>query len=146
MLNSRGGWGFYDLDLASSLLKIPAVQEARMRLSGASPDLLDRLAGVAAVNARRSEALWKAAALFYITVPVTLTLATLQAAPEFMRVFLATSFSVFGVATAIATLCIALQMLFYFGVYWRASQIVAVIDLVKVERPGPPTPPSGGRP
>lgn len=142
LMTSSSAFGFYGLNVAESFLKQPAAQEARARLKDLPPGLLDQLAGIAAINARRSEALWKAAALFYITVPVTLTLAALQAIPEVLRQFLAGMPPSVGFGVAIGTLCAALQMLFYFGVHWRASQIAAVIDLVRLERQAPATPPA----
>ena len=95
-----------------------------------SDAVLSRLSDLAAVNARRCEALWRMSALFYITVPVTLFLAGLQGAPEFLRLYLAT----LGWVGAVLAVGVIFQMLHYFAALWRARQIEAVIDLARIER------------
>ena len=80
-----------------------------------SDAVLSRLSDLAAVNARRCEALWRMSALFYITVPVTLFLAGLQGAPEFLRLYLAT----LGWVGAVLAVGVIFQMLHYFAALCR---------------------------
>ncbi len=97
-----------------------------------SDDLLGRLADLAAVNARRCEAMWRMSALFYITVPVTLFLAGLQGAPDVLREYIA----LFGWLGLVILVGVLFQMLHYFAALWRARQIEAVIELARIERAG----------
>jgi hypothetical protein len=130
LARSGSGWGFYGLDVVSTLRATPMATKALARLQSVDDALLNRLAGLAAVNARRHEAMWRFAALFYITVPVTLFLAALQGAPDFIRLYLAA----LGWVGALMAFGLTIQMLHYFAAQWRARQIEAVIDIARIER------------
>ena len=127
---SPSGWGFFGADVVSTLRRTPMAKAGLAQLEPLSDALLTRLTDLAAVNARRCEALWRMSALFYITVPVTLILAGLQGAPDVLREFVG-ALGWFGYVIVAG---VTLQMLHYFAALWRARQIEAVIDLARIER------------
>ena len=138
LIRSPSGWGYYGVDVVSTLRTMPSGRRALAMLREA-PDLqLERLARLAELNARRNEAHWRMAALFYITVPGSLFLAGLQGAPEYTRAFVD---EMGWVGTALI-LFLMLQMLYYFATQWRARQVEAVVELARIERMAPPAPPA----
>jgi len=72
------------------------------------------------------------AALFYVTVPVTILLAGLEGAPEIVADFLQAGRSILIGAGAAMTV----WLLLYFSNQWRARQIEAVVELARIERGG----------
>jgi hypothetical protein len=137
LVRSPSGLGYYGVDVISTLRTMPSAKRALARLEGA-PDLqLERLARIADLNARRNEAHWRLAALFYITVPGSLFLAGLQGAPEYTRSMIADM----GPWATGVILAVMLQMLYYFATQWRARQVEAIIELVRIDRLSPPSAP-----
>ena len=130
LARSGSGWGFYGVDVVSTLRATPMATAALAVLEPIDDETLDRLADLASVNARRNDSMWRFAALFYITVPVTLFLAGLEGAPDFIREYLQTM----GWVGAVLAFGLTVQMLYYFTAQWRARQIEAVIDIVRIER------------
>ncbi len=137
LMRSPSGLGYYGVDVISTLRTMPSAKRALARLRDV-PDLqLERLARIADLNARRNEAHWRLAALFYITVPGSLFLAGLQGAPDYTR----TLISDMGPWATGVILAVMLQMLYYFATQWRARQVEAVIELVRIDRLAPPPAP-----
>lgn len=135
LMRSPSGLGVYGVDVISTLRETPMAERALVILKDA-PDLqLERLARLAELNARRNEAHWRMAALFYITVPGSFFLAGLQGAPEYTRDMI----SDMGLWATALILGVMVQMLYYFSSHWRARQIEAVIDLVRIDRIALPT-------
>ena len=133
LMRSPSGWGYYGVDVISTLRALPWARRA-LALLGDAPDLqLERLARLAELNARRNEAHWRMAALFYITVPGSLFLAGLQGAPEYTRAMVAD----LGPWATAVILGVMVQMLYYFATQWRARQVEAVIELARIERVSP---------
>ena len=129
-MSSPSGWGYYSVDVISTLRALPMAKRALAMLRD-TPDLqLERLARLAELNARRNEAHWRMVALFYITVPGSLFLAALQGAPQYTRGMI----SDMGLWATGLILGVMVQMLYYFSSNWRARQIEAVIDLVRIDR------------
>lgn len=127
---SRSGWGIYGVDLISTLRTTTAARRALARLADIPERQLDMLSDLAAVNARRNEAMWRMAALFYVSAPVTLFLASLQGAPQLMREM----FRISGLLLLGLVVLLTIWLLYYFATNWRARQIEAVIDLARIER------------
>lgn len=142
LLWSPSGWGFYGVDVISTLRSAPASKSALVMLRGMTDVQLERLARMAELNARRNEAHWRMAALFYITVPGSLFLAALQGAPESTREMVRD----LGWWATVLILGVMAQMLYYFATQWRARQIEAVIELARIERMGAARPEMGKRP
>lgn len=134
LATSRSGYGFYGVDVISTLRETPMAEGGLAILTTASDGLLDRLAALAAVNARRNEALWRMAALFYVTVPATLFLAGLEGAPDIVALVLAEAV----VPLILTVVSLTAWLLYYFASQWRARQIEAVIELARIERMGGP--------
>ena len=130
LIRSRTGWGFYGVDMASTLRTTPMARGAIARLSDVPPREIERLAALAGVNGRRSEAMWRMVVLFYVTVPVGIFLAGLEGAPNFIKIFAERQ----GVLVALLVLLLTIWLLIYFANQWRAKQVEAVIELVQIER------------
>ena len=142
LICSPSGYGWYGVDIISTLRTMPSGRRALALLKDA-PDLqLERLARLAELNARRSEAHWRMAALFYITVPGSLFVAGLQGAPEYTRDFV----TAMGWVGTGLILFLMLQMLYYFATQWRARQVEAVIELERIARLAPPPPKGSAEP
>ncbi|WP_428149256.1 hypothetical protein [Brevundimonas sp.] len=130
LMRSKTGWGIYGADMASTLRATPMAEGAITRMSDVPPREMERLAGLAGINARRGEAMWRLAVLMYVTVPVGVFLAGLEGVPEVIKTVVAGQALMFGVFVILLTL----WLLVYFANYWRAKQIEAVIDLARLER------------
>lgn len=133
LMKSGTSLGIYGVDLVSSLRGTVMAHSALGLLADQPAERLDRLARLAEVNARRSDAMWRLSALFYVTVPLTLFLAGLEGAPDFIGEWLRAMGWV-GVVLLALMIC---QLLWYFAAAWRARQIEAVIDLARIERGSP---------
>ena len=103
---------------------------ARPILSASSPIELAALLAIARINAARNDSLWKMAALFYVSAPVSTVLAAFQIAPNFTRKVLETG----GIGFVLIFLCISISLLFYYSINWRAGQVAALIELELIER------------
>ena len=130
LMRTRTGWGFYGMDLASTLRATPMAKAVIARLSETPPDELERLAALAGVNARRGEAMWRMAVIFYVSVPVGIFLAGLEGSPEFVKDVVQRQ----GLMVVPFVILLTLWLLVYFSNQWRAKQLEAVIDLVRIER------------
>ena len=130
LLRSPTGWGIYGVDMASTLRATPMARGAINRLSDVSSREMERLAGLAGINARRGEAMWRLAVLMYVTVPVGIFLAGLEGVPEVIKTVVAGQALMLGIFVVLLTV----WLLVYFANYWRAKQVEAVIDLARIER------------
>ena len=130
LMGSPSGWGFYGVDVITTLRVLPMTTSALEMLRRVPDAQLERLARMAELNARRNEAHWRMAALFYITVPGTLFLAGLQGAPQYTREIVLDM----GWWANLVILGVMVQMLYYFATQWRARQLEAVIELARIER------------
>lgn len=133
LIASRSGWGLYDVDVVSTLSATPMAQGARPILAPLSTVELTSLAAIARINAARNDSLWKMAALFYVSGPVTTVLAAFQIAPNFTRKVL----EIGSVGFIPVILSLILSLLFYYSINWRAGQVTALIELELIERGQP---------
>lgn len=129
-LRTRTAFGFYGVDMASDLRRTPMARLAQEALKDASPATLEALAEIAEVNAQRNDAMWRMSVIFYVTVPVTLFLAALDALPNFGERIARQTVIGFWVWVAVLTAFV----LYYFLTQWRARQIVAALKLLMIER------------
>lgn len=127
---SGTGWGFYGVDLISNLRRSPMAERAFNLLAAVSDRDLERLADLARVNSQRHDSMWRMSVMFYVSVPATGALALLQIAPEAV----AAAFTEGSVVLWVAIGAILSSMLYYFGAHWRARQILAVLEMVRLER------------
>lgn len=133
LIASRSGWGLYDVDVVSTLNATPIARAARPLLAPLSNVELTSLAAIARINAARNDSLWKMAALFYVSGPVTTVLAAFQIAPNFTRKVL----EIGSVGFLPIVLALILSLLFYYSINWRAGQVTALIELELIERGQP---------
>ena len=104
-------------------------------VAAASDQDLDRLIELGRVNAQRHEAMWRMAVIFYISAPATVVLALVQIAPEaVLAAILEGSVYLWG-----AIVLLLVWMLYYFAVQWRARQIIAVLEMIRLERAQAPS-------
>lgn len=129
-LTSLALFGIYSLDRVSSLRRSPMGRDALAMLDGVGEADFAALSALAAINQERNEAMWRMAVMFYISVPVTLALATFQIAPGFVRNL--PQWLPLPFWAAVTGLLVF--MLYSFITLWRARQITAVLALVKLER------------
>lgn len=132
LIRSKSGWGLYGVDVVSTLTATPMAAAARPILADLDDAQLGFLLGVARINAERNDSLWKMAALFYVSGPVTAVLAGFQMAPEFTRLVLTQG----GLGFVVVVLCLMFSLLFYYTINWRAGQVAALIELEQLERAG----------
>lgn len=127
---SGAGWGFYGVDLVSGLHGGVTARRTAALLSAVDDATLVRLIELAAVNLKRNDGMWRLAVMFYVTVPATLLIAGLDAAPDLMAEIFRPVLWTFILMLPLLTL----QLLFYFATQWRAGQIVGVLEMIRIER------------
>lgn len=127
---SKSGWGFYTVDVISTLKAMPMTVEGQRVLQDHSDIELLRLKALADLNARRNESIWKMAALVYVSVPLSLFLAGLQMSQAYMKEVLRLG----GVGFVIFFFIMLASLTVYYSNNWRARQIEALIELTLIER------------
>ncbi len=132
LVRSKSGWGLYGVDVVSTLAATPMAAGVRPILAELDEPRLTALLGVARINAARNDSLWKMAALFYVSGPVTAILAGFQMAPEFTRLVLTQG----GPGFVLIALALMGSLLHYYTINWRAGQLEALIELELLERRG----------
>ena len=130
LARSKSGWGLYEVDVVSTLKSTPMAAAARPILAELDDSQLACLLALARINAERNDSLWKMAALFYVSGPVTAVLAGFQMAPEFTRLVLTQG----GLGFVVILLCLMISLLHYYTINWRAGQVAALIELDQLER------------
>ena len=123
-------WGIYGVDCVSGLRDSAMAKAAEAVISQASDEELDTLIEIAQVNAARNDSMWRMAVVFYVSVPGALIFASLDIAPDVISEMIRDTLFYLMIAFALFTG----QMLFYFGTFWRARQIVAVLELLRIDR------------
>lgn len=122
--------GVYSVDFASSLRRTPMGVEVFSLLSDVTDSRLVELTALADLNVQRNVAMWRLAVIFYVSVPVTLGLAAIQAVPGAVRYVMHVAATPFWIAIT----GLVLFMLYAFLTQWRAQQVRAVLELVRIER------------
>lgn len=127
---SKSGWGVYEVDVVSTLKATPMSLAAKPILAGQTDQVLRALRGIARINAKRNDSIWKMAALFYVSGPTSLILAGFQIAPSLTRMVLSEG----GIGFVVIFFGLLFSLLHYYSINWRAAQIEALIELEMVER------------
>ena len=127
---SKSGWGFYSADVISGFRNMPMADAGRRILASQSEAQLRRLKALATLNAGRNDALWKMAALFYVSVPLSMFVAGFQVFPKTVRALINQG----GMVLVVAFVLAWVMLLHYFAANWRARQIETLIELELVER------------
>lgn len=128
--SSQSGLGFYSVDLISSLRRTPMALAAQEVLQSLDDGRLEVLQDMARINAERNNALWRMAALFYVTAPTSMVLLSFQLAPELARTVVKEG----GLGLAVMFVLLTVWMVGYYSIYWRAVQIQAVVELERAQR------------
>lgn len=140
-LYTPGAWGMLGVDFLSGLRRNRSTRQSAALLASASDADLEGVASYAALNLRRQELMLRAVLVAYISVPVTLLATGAQIAPARVEALIrehpATSIQLFAACS--------LGALYYVCTWWRARQIVSVLDLIRIDRglPADPAPDDG---
>lgn len=118
------------VDFLHGLRRNRSTEQSAALLASASDADLEGVAAYAALNLRRQELMLRAVLVGYISVPVTLLATGAQIAPARVEALIrenpATSIQLFAACT--------LGALYYVCTWWRARQIVSVLDLIRIDR------------
>jgi hypothetical protein len=123
-------WGSYRMigsDITTLVLQNKNVRRAASAMEGASDETLAALAGIAKINEARSNDVFRAVFLGYVSVPIALTAMTSDAAPEVLSTFLR---DYVGLAIMLVVGAVVFPIVYFCG-NWRAKQILWTIDLYR---------------
>lgn len=120
-------WRMIGVDITTMVVQSKSAQRAALALQGASPETLEAVAAVAKVNESRSNDIFRAVFLGYVSVPIALGALLSDAAPDVLTEI------VRDYAAAIVTMLIGALVfpIVYFCGNWRAKQVAWVIDLYR---------------
>lgn len=128
-LGTPGSWTYFGNDFVTGLRRNQSTTRA-FALLDAAPDQVDRVTALATLNLRRHEHMFQFVALVYISVPVTILLGLAEVMPDGLVGFFQ------GHQMLVWQLAVAMSLavgLYLIGV-WRARQLIAVIELWRIER------------
>jgi len=120
-------WRLIGSDITSLVVESRNVRRAAESMAGASPETVDALLAMAKVNEQRSNDIFRAVFLGYVSIPIALAALLSDAAPDFLSSLLseyASSIVIFIIGTV-------LFPIIYFCGNWRAKQIAWVIELYR---------------
>lgn len=123
-------WGSYRMfgsDITSMVLQNKNARRAAGEMDGASEETLSALASIAKVNESRSNDVFRAVFLGYVSVPIAITAMASDAAPEFLSAFMR---DYLGVALAVLIGALVFPIIYFCG-NWRAKQIAWLIELYR---------------
>lgn len=136
LLFHASSWRMFGADLVGIVPSNGNARAAARELEGATPEALEALASVAAVNVERTGEIFKAVFIGYVSLPLGLAAMLSDAAPDAVRTILA------GQSASIIiflTGAVVFPILFFCGA-WRAKQIAWVLSLYRAGAltPAPP--------
>jgi len=128
-LGTPGSWTYFGNDFVSGLRRNASTARA-FALLDAAPEQFERVQALGALNLRRHEVMFQFVALIYISIPVTIVLGLAEIMPEgLIEMFRANQIGIWQLAGAFTVGA---------GVYlvgvWRARQLMAVLELWRIER------------
>lgn len=131
-------WRMIGADITTMMLHNKKVRRAAHAMEGASAETLEALAGVAKVNESRSNDIFRAVFLGYVSVPIAFAALLSDAAPDALNGFV----SEYSSAIVMMLIGGVLFPAVYFCGNWRAKQIAWTIDLYRggALKPLPATP------
>ncbi|HZV84539.1 MAG TPA: hypothetical protein VFF48_06080 [Brevundimonas sp.] len=125
-----GAWGYLGNDFISGFRRNKSTYQAFALLDGVPNADFDALSALANLNARRQDQMLRAVVIAYLTVPLSAVAVVAEVAGGSLMSFVRDQPDVaiqIGVALAAGPLA-------YFMSHWRSRQIVAVLDLIRIER------------
>ena len=124
-----GAWAYFGNDFITGLRRNRSTEQA-FTLLDEQPDLFEAVRGLAALNLKRHEQMFQFIALLYVSVPVTIVLGLAEVMPnDLIRVF-----SEQQQAVMILVVALTVGAVVYLVGMWRARQLLAVIELWRIER------------
>lgn len=125
-----GAWGYVGVDFVTGFRANRNTHQAFEIMADADEALFDGVSALANLNARRQEQMLRAVIIAYLTIPVSILALTAEVAGDSLLTYAKTHLAV------VIPLAVGLTMgsLSYFMSHWRSRQIVAVLDLIRIER------------
>jgi len=123
-------WGSYRMigsDITSMVMQNKNVRRAAVAMEGASDEMLAALGGVAKINEARSNDIFRAVFLGYVSVPIAMTTMTSDAAPEMLSSLMR---DYLGVVIMVIVGAVVFPIVYFCG-NWRAKQILWTIELYR---------------
>ncbi|GAA0636323.1 hypothetical protein [Brevundimonas lenta] len=132
-LTTPGSWGYFGNDFVSGLRRNRSTLRS-FALLDAAPDQFEGTTALAALNAARHQQMFQLVALGYISIPVTIVLGLAEVMPDSLIATFRDHHELVLNLVAMLTIGAAIYMI---GL-WRARQLVAVLELWRLERGLPP--------
>jgi hypothetical protein len=136
LLFHASSWRMFGADLVGIVLSNSNARAAARDLKGATPETLEALSSVAAVNVERTGEIFKAVFIGYVSLPLGLGALLSDAAPDTVRTVLSEQSAAIVIFLGGA---IVFPILFFCGA-WRAKQIAWVLSLYRAGALTPPLP------
>ena len=128
-LGTPGSWTYFGNDFVSGLRRNASTARA-FALVDAAPDLAVAVTALAALNLKRHEHMFQFVALLYISIPVTIILGLAEIMPDGLILLFQENQALVWQLGAVLTAGVGVYLI---GV-WRARQLLAVLELWRVER------------
>ena len=125
-----GAWGYLGNDFISGFRRNRSTNQAFALLDGVPDAQFDALSALANLNARRQDQMLRAVIVAYLTVPLSGVAIFAEVAGGSLLTFIR-EHPEFAIQIAITATAAPLG---YFMSHWRSRQIVAVLDLIRIER------------
>lgn len=125
-----GAWTMIGIDLVGGLRRNRSTAQTFDLLADTAPPDFEALVSLAAVNARRQDLILRFVLVLYVTLPLTALAAGADLAPDWLQSVmrdhpLLVLLLVVGATQGVLT---------YVCSWWRSHQMMAVLDLVRIER------------
>lgn len=130
-----GAFGYIGVDHVSGFRRNASTKTVFALLEGRADEDLDGVTALAALNCRRQRQMFTAVAVAYVTIPLTLVATWAEVTPGAVEAFL----RAYPTAAVQVFVGLTVGALYYFASYWRARQILEVLDLVRIERGARPS-------
>ncbi|HYC74739.1 hypothetical protein [Brevundimonas sp.] len=128
-LGTPGSWTYFGNDVVTGLRRNASTTRA-FGLLDAAPDQIDAIVALAALNLKRHEHMFQLVALLYISIPLTIVLGLAEVMPDGLIALFREHQALVWQLAAAMTLAVGVYLI---GV-WRARQLVAVLELWRIER------------
>jgi hypothetical protein len=125
-----GAWGYLGNDFISGFRRNRSTRQAFALLDGVPDSDFDALSALANLNARRQDQMLRAVIIAYLTVPLSAVAIVAEVAGGSLLSFVRQQPDV---AVHLAITVTAAPLIFFMS-HWRSRQIVAVLDLIRIER------------
>lgn len=127
MFFDMNSWRLIGADITSMVVESNSVRRATEAMADASLETVDAMLAMAKVNEHRSNDIFRAVFLGYVSVPIAFAAMLSDAAPDFLS-SLIRDFAAAIIAFLLGTLVFPIV---YFCGNWRAKQIAWVIELFR---------------